>query len=163
MAAKKLTPELAADLVKTAAPALSVIEACFISRALSGDKLKDAIDSLVADGTEGAVDVTVRFQGHLARGEAGDKKATSRALRKATLALLVRRMGLQREAALDLLAEVLIEAQKLGEDAETKLLAEHPEIEEAFGRVDEMVDQLPRIPVAGRVTLSNVRVDKVEE
>lgn len=149
------------EIIAQAAPALSPVEACFVSRALAADKIKDAIDAMVPDNTEATVDVTVRFTGKLARGEAGERKATSRALRKATLALLVRRMGLQRDAALALLTDVLTEAANMGEDAEKALLEECPEIEGAFGAVDKLADALPKIVTSGRVTLSSVKVERV--
>jgi hypothetical protein len=151
----------AAEVVAQAAPALSPVEACFVGRALAAEKVREAIDGLVLEGTEAEIDVTVRFRGQLSRGEAGDRKPTSRALRRGTLALLVRRMGLQRDAALQLLAEVLAEAHALGEDAEKKLLVEHPEVEEAFTKIDEMIDKLPRIETSGRITLKDVRVERV--
>jgi hypothetical protein len=78
-----------------------------------------------------------------------------------TLALLVRRMGIQREAALKLLAEVLKEAQELPEEAEAKLLEEHPEVGEAFGRLDEFISELEPVDARGRVTLSHTHVELI--
>jgi hypothetical protein len=150
-----------AIVVAETAKALSPVEALFIQRALSADRVREALEALVPDGTEADIDVTVRVRGHLKRGESGDRKPTSRALRKATLAVLVRRMGLQREKALELISSVLLEAHELTEDAEKKLLEEHPEVEEAFGKVDAFIDTLPRIPTQGRVGVTDVLVERV--
>lgn len=158
--AKKAVVQPAA-LIADAAKALSPVEAMFVQRALAGEQVKSAIEALVADGAEADIDVTVRFQGHLKRGESGERKPTSRALRKATLALLVRRMGITRDAALELLSAVLVEAHSLGEDAEAKLLEERPEVGEAFGKVDALIETLPAILTSGRVTLSDVAVTRV--
>jgi hypothetical protein len=156
--AKKLEPQ---EVFEAAAGALSPEEALFVQRSLSTKKVKGVIEDLVPNETEAKVDCTVRFTGTLKRGKEHKRKPTSRALRKVTLALLVRRMGIQREAALKLLAEVLKEAQELPEDAEAKLLEEHPEVGEAFERLDEFIAGLEPVDAQGRVTLQHTHVELI--
>jgi len=140
-------------------PGMSPAAVLLIGKVFGKAAVQKAASELVADGSTHEVDVDLHVEGMLSRGKASARKPTSRALRKVTLALLVRRMGLQRAAALKLLAEVLVEAHALDADAEALLLAEHPEVEEAFSEVDRMVDKLPKIPVQGRVTAKSVVVE----
>ena len=155
---KSVSPRVA---VAASAGGLSPLEGLFVQRALSSEGVKHALETLVPSGVVAPVDVTVRFRGTLTRGAETSYKPTARALRCATLALLVRRMGCTREDALSLLTSVLVEAQQLDASAEGLLLAEHPEVGEAFDRVDAFVATLPRIPAQGRVKLLDVTIEKL--
>lgn len=154
-------PAAAPTPASFASSTLSPIEALVLSRAFTSEKEAAVIERAIPSPmVEVPFDFTVRLSGSVKRGKAGDRKPTSRALRKATLALLVRRMGLQRDAALDLLAQVLVEAHQLGEDAERALLEEHPEVSGAFERVDAFIGVLPRIETAGRISL-DLEVERI--
>jgi hypothetical protein len=67
------------------------------------------------------------------------------------MALLVRRMGLQREKALELLAVVMKEALTLGKDASEELLKESG-VADAMAQIqDEVISKLPKTPAKGQV------------
>lgn len=70
------------------------------------------------------------------------------------LALMVKRMGVQREKALDLLREVMTEALKLGKDASEELLAETGVAEAQKQLKDEVISKLPKTPAKGMVRVS---------
>ena len=132
------------------------IEKVFLARAAS--RFAKGAEDAVPDGAKAHVKLLVRVTGVLERGLRGTRKPTSRALSKATLALLIRRMGFQRDQAVWLLVQVLSEAYCLDERAEALLLAAHPEVEEAFKLVDQMVACLPPIQVAGPLTVADVEI-----
>lgn len=67
------------------------------------------------------------------------------------LALMVKRMGVQREKALDLLREVMTEALKLGKDASEELLAETGVAEAQKQLKEEVIAKLPKTPAKGMV------------
>jgi hypothetical protein len=72
----------------------------------------------------------------------------------ASLALLVKRMGVQREAALDVLKAVMVEALSMGKDAQV-LLLEETGVEEAQDQIRSAVlAALPKAPVKGAVKCS---------
>lgn len=69
----------------------------------------------------------------------------------ATVALMLKRMGVQREAALDILRDVMSEAIKLGKDATEQLLTEYGVAETMETLQDEVIAKLPRVPARGQV------------
>lgn len=143
-----------------AAAALTPVEALAISKAIRGTTL-ETVNAQVPDGVLVPVDVTVRIQGLLKRGTGFLRRPTTRVLKTATLALLIRRLGIQREAALALLRDVLLEAHALDEAAAEILLTDHPEVTQAFEAVAALADTLPPIEVRGAVTFENASVTKV--
>jgi len=87
-----------------------------------------------------------------------DKAPTSSIPLLPTCALLLKRMGVQREEALDILKDVMTQALDLGKDA-TKSLLEETGVAEMEKRLkEEVIAKLPRVPVKGAV---NVKPDAV--
>jgi hypothetical protein len=103
------------------------------------------------------VDVTIKV-GEMRVGPDTDKAPTSSIPMLTALALLVKRMGIQREDALQTLREVMVEALDVGADAQRKLLEESG-VAEAEQRIrDEVIAKLPRLPVKGAVLVEGVEV-----
>lgn len=100
---------------------------------------------------EHAVDFTIRVTGSLAKGEDTMKKPTSSIPWLTTLALFVHRSGMQRDAAMALLRDAMIEALNLDKDAEKALLLVSgvSDAKELFE--EEVTSKLPRTPVQGAV------------
>ena len=71
---------------------------------------------------------------------------------KATLALLLNRMGFQRDKAAALIVEVMTEALKADEKADEALAATLKEIEQAEQRVADMTAALPKKTRKGKTT-----------
>jgi dihydroxyacetone kinase-like predicted kinase len=70
-----------------------------------------------------------------------------------TLALMAKRMGIQRESAFEILRSVMTEALSLGKDATTELLAQSG-VEEAMEKIqEEIIAKLPRTPAKGKVVV----------
>lgn len=89
-----------------------------------------------------------------------DKAPTSSIPWLPTCALLLQRMGVQRDAALEILKDVMTEALDLGKDA-TKQLLEQSGVADMEKRLKaEVIEKLPRVPVKGAVTVKadDVRV-----
>ena len=109
-----------------------------------------------------AVDFTVRVTGDLGRAEDGDKKSTSSVLNKLTIALLIKRMGCTKEAALETLAEVMQESMVLGKDRKAaKKILDEVGITAAEKEFDaKVISKLPRTPVMGKVA-ATVNIEKV--
>jgi hypothetical protein len=82
-----------------------------------------------------------------------DKTPTSSIPLLPTLALLLKRMGVQREDALEVLRDVMKQALEMGKDAAKQLLEETgvAEMEERLRQ--EVIEKLPRVPVKGAVTV----------
>jgi hypothetical protein len=87
-----------------------------------------------------------------------DKSPTCSIPMLPAMALLVRRMGLQRDEALKTLREVMGEAIALKSDASSKLLAETGVLEAEEMLRTEVIAKLPRTPVKGAVKVDNVEV-----
>ena len=140
---------------------LNAIETVALAQALSSKEVKAAKGAIAPTGLDEdgkvarvPVDVTVRIQGTLGKGEDFDKVPTVSAPLISAMALLVRRMGVTREAALELLCEVMTEAIELGKDA-NKAILEESGVLEAQGQVKkEVLTRLPKTPVQGRVESS---------
>lgn len=89
-----------------------------------------------------------------------DKAPTSSIPLLPTCALLLKRMGVQRDAALDILKDVMTEALDLGKDATKNLLDETGVADMEKRLKAEVIEKLPRVPVKGAVTVKpdDVRV-----
>lgn len=82
-----------------------------------------------------------------------DKIPTSSIPLLPAMALLLKRMGVQREEALGVLRDVMTQALEMGKDA-TKQLLEETGVAEMEQRLrDEVIAKLPRVPVKGAVTV----------
>lgn len=68
-----------------------------------------------------------------------------------TLALFIKRMGIQREEALDILKDVMTQALDMGTDATKVLLAESGVAEMEKRLKEEVIAKLPRTPTKGAV------------
>lgn len=154
-------PETPAVVLAALSPGFSPTEVKFIQAALSSKSYLEAVEALIPNETQAQIDVTLRARGTLKRGAAGERKGTSRALSKAALALFIRYTGITREAALGALEKALVEAVKLDETAEKKVLEEHPEVGTAFERLDAFTDTLPKIPTRGTFTTADVLIERV--
>jgi len=104
------------------------------------------------------MDLTVRV-GEMRIANDTDKAPTCSIPLLPTLALLLKRMGFQREKALEMLAEVMGEAIALDKDATKALLAETGVKEAQDLLQKDVIAKLPRTPVNGRVTVKDVEVD----
>lgn len=90
-----------------------------------------------------------------------DKAPTSSIPLLPAMALLVRRMGLQRSDALKTLREVMEEAINLKGDASSKLLAETGVAEAEEMLRSEVIAKLPRTPVKGMVKINESDIEVV--
>lgn len=106
------------------------------------------------------MDLTVRV-GEIRIGNDGDKAPTTSIPMLAAMALLVKRMGFQRDKALEVLKEVMEEALTLKEDkAATKALLAETGVADAEKLLkEEVIAKLPRTAVKGRVDVKDVEVD----
>lgn len=84
-----------------------------------------------------------------------DKAPTASIPLLPTCALLLKRMGIQREEALDILKDVMTQALDMGKDATKTLLAESGVADMQDRLKEEVIGKLPRVPVKGAV-----KVDK---
>lgn len=89
-----------------------------------------------------------------------DKAPTTSIPLLPTCALLLKRMGIQREEALDMMREVMVEALDMGKDATQALLDETGVADMEKRLKEEVISKLPRVPVKGavRVNPEHVRV-----
>lgn len=82
-----------------------------------------------------------------------DRAPTSSIPWTSVAALLLKRMGCQRDEALDILKDVMTQALDLGKDPQKQLLEEF-DIQEMEKRLkDEVIAKLPRVPTKGAVTV----------
>jgi len=104
------------------------------------------------------MDLTVRV-GEMRIGADTDKAPTCSIPLLPTLALMIKRMGFQREKALEVLTEVMTQAINLDKDATKALLAETGVADAEKLLKTEVIAKLPRTPVKGAVKVSDVEVD----
>jgi len=104
------------------------------------------------------MDLTVRV-GELRVGTDTDKASTCSIPLLPTLALMIKRMGFQRDKALEVLTEVMTQALNLDKDATKALLAETGVADAEKFLKEEVIAKLPRTPVKGAVKVSDVEVD----
>jgi hypothetical protein len=111
----------------------------------------DLRDSLEPGTYEVDEEVTLTAKGWVTVGEDTTKASTSSIPLLPALALVVKRLGAQRERALTLLREVVTEAMEMDESARAHLL-EETGVGDAMELVKrEVVAKLPRTPVRGSV------------
>lgn len=103
------------------------------------------------------IEVTVKV-GEMRVSPDTDKAPTCAIPMLPALALLVRRMGLQRHEALATLREVMQEALAIKSDASEKLLSETGVAEAEEMIRTEVIAKLPRIAVKGAVKVDDVEV-----
>jgi hypothetical protein len=84
-----------------------------------------------------------------------DRAPTSSIPLLPTCALLLKRMGIQREEALDILKDVMTQALDMGTDATKALLADTGVADMEKRLKEEVISKLPRVPAKGAV-----KVDK---
>lgn len=114
----------------------------------------------VGPGVHSDIELTLTVRvGEMRVAEDTDKAPTCSIPMLAAMALLVKRMGFQREKAFEVLQEVMTEAIKLGKDASSTLLAETGVADAEKAIKTEVIAKLPRTPVKGAVKVSNVEVD----
>jgi hypothetical protein len=104
------------------------------------------------------MDLTVRV-GEIRVAPDTDKAPTCSIPLLPTLALMIKRMGFQREKALEVLRDVMEEAINLDKDATKALLSETGVADAEKTLKKEVISKLPRTPVKGAVKVSNVEVD----
>ena len=123
-----------------------------------GNKLEDAD---VAPGNV-PFDFVVHIKGSLSRGEDTEKTPTSRALTLETMALFIHRMGIQREKALEILVDVMMD-NVIREESTKEALMEVTGVKAAKERLATEMAKLPKTPVKGQVRLSLDVVEAVTE
>jgi hypothetical protein len=107
-------------------------------------------------------DFAVRVSGHAVREQDTQKTPTCRALTLETLALFIRRAGVQRDRALDILVDVLRENVMMDKDQKDALLKETG-VAEAKERLALEMAKLPKTPVKGKFKFGrDVMVERVE-
>ena len=104
------------------------------------------------------MDLTVRV-GEIRIAPDTDKAPTCSIPMLAAMALLVKRMGFQRDKALEVLAEVMQEAINLDKDAKKALMAETGVADAEKALKTGVIAKLPRTPVKGAVKVEDVEVD----
>lgn len=138
----------AASTAPRALPSLDAVEVVALSRAIAEKEAKQAVELGLAEGTGPvAVDFTVRVTGTVERGLPSERKATSKLLSKAALALVLQRCGVTGPAAVELLADCLKAAVDADESLQEQL---EGEVRLAFERVEAAIGTTT-IKVAGSV------------
>lgn len=95
--------------------------------------------------------VTLHVTGAVSVSADTEKAPTSSIPMLPTLALLLKRMGVQREKAMTMIFEVMKEALELGKDATAELLAETGVAEAEEALKEQVIARLPKTPVKGQV------------
>lgn len=101
-----------------------------------------------------SVDMIVHIKGAVKVGAPTQAKPTASLPTKAVIAMLLRRMGVQREAAKEVLLDILTRIYE-GEKVEDDIL-QMTGVEEAFKALDEVLSRAPKIERAGRTTTTLV-------
>ena len=141
------------DLTPEAALAIEVGVKEALKKVFDGD----ARDKVAPDQTiEGMVLNLTLEVGALTIGHDTDKAPTASIPLLPTLALMVRRMGVQRDAALALLKETMTEALTLDKDAMKRLLDDQGVAEAEQMVKNEVIATLPRTPVKKAVKAKDV-------
>ena len=142
----ELTPELALAIER------GVEEALKAYAKTQGDPRDLAAPDQKVEGL--VINLTLEV-GEMSIGHDTDKTPTTSIPMLPTLALLVKRMGATREAALTMLKEVMTEALSLGKDASAMLLLESGVAETEKAIKDEVIATLPRSPVKKTVKVKD--------
>ena len=98
------------------------------------------------------IDATIRVKGQIKVGEDYSRTPTASIPLLPTMALLIKRMGFQRDKALALLTECVTEALQSGEKVEDMLESAIPGLADALKRVQDTMSALPTVSVKGPVT-----------
>lgn len=148
--AQKLTPELALALETGVKEALKT----------AFGKEEDPRDLVAPDSKiEGlTLNVTLSMT-ELTFGHDTDKMPTCSIPLLPTLALMIRRMGATREAALETLREVMTEALTLDKDATESLLQESGVADAEKAIKEQVIAKLPRTPVRKTVKAKGVSLE----
>lgn len=125
--------------------------------------LKKVVDTEARDqlgpGVHKDIEVTLTVKvGEMRIAQDTDKAPTASIPTKAAMALLLKRMGFQRDEAMDTLKEVMEEALTCDTKAEKALLAELGVTEIEQELKERVIAKLPRTPVKGKVDLTDVDV-----
>ena len=96
--------------------------------------------------------------GEVVIGHDTDKAPTTSIPWLAAMGLLIRRMGLQREAAMDIIREAVTQALTLGDDAEKAILSETGVGDAVETLKKEIIDRLPRTKVRKGFSTDGVTV-----
>ena len=116
--------------------------------AISKFKLTDAEKASIPEGVYD-YDFVALFRGSMSKGADTDKAPTCSIPLIATLSLLIRRMGVTRPEAIELIREVMTEAIELGTNASKQLLEQSGVLEAQQLVKKEVIDKLPRTHVNG--------------
>lgn len=95
--------------------------------------------------------VTIALDGTVKVSADTDKVPTCSIPLLPALALMVKRMGIQREKALTVLREVMVEALEMSKDAREELLKQTGAAEAEKQLKEQVLAKLPRQPVKGTV------------
>lgn len=106
------------------------------------------------------VDFTVRITGDMGRADDTEKESTCSIPLLATCALLLRNMGCTRDGAVAKLVEAMQEAMELDTKAKNTILAEMGVAQAEADFKAQVVSQLPKTPVLGKVA-HDLEVTKV--
>ena len=118
---------------------------------LFSDAAKEQRDTVPVGDHDVSEIVTLQVTGCVSVSPDTEKLPTSSIPMLPTLALLLKRMGVQRERAMELIREVMQEALELHKDATAKLLEETGVAECEKALKDEVIAKLPKTPVKGQV------------
>lgn len=138
-------------------------ESLIVAKVFDNKETKEKLRAKVGStGVYEPFDFTARFVGEVRIGRDYSRKATANFLRKSLLALLLKRLGAQREWIIENLPEIIKEVIELGEAEEEALFKSMPEFAEAMEHVEKMVANMKPIRAKGAVSLRGVTVEKLE-
>lgn len=127
---------------------LNNIELLALSKSVK-DALTKSMSESTAPGTY-PVDFTVHVTGTVQKGQDTTKVPTSRIPTLAAMALMIQRLGIQRDRSVELLMECVKQAIELDGDAEEALL-EKSGVREMEARLKQEIRKLPPTKVNGPV------------
>lgn len=125
--------------------------------------LKNVVDaearSEVGPGVHRDIEVSLTVKvGEMRIAQDTDKAPTASIPVKAALALMLKRMGFQREEAMETLKEVMEQALSFDKSAEKELMAELGVADIEKELKERVLSKLPRTPVKGKVDVKDVDV-----
>jgi hypothetical protein len=129
---------------------LTALEKIALQKSVPTKALKMARGEIAVGSHE--VDFTLHIKGTVQVEADTSKVSTVSVPLKETMAFLIRRMGITREAAKKALVEAMQDAIKETSRGEGSILESHPEIAEALEQVNLLMKELPMTPVKGDVT-----------
>lgn len=155
---------------------LAPMEALVVQKALSKDGVSAAVRNAVGPTPSTSVDkktgkpkhdfvdveFTARFSASVRVSADGDRRATSNFLRKSLLAMILKRSGVQADWIEKNLPGIVMEILQMKKTEEEALFKSMPAFRDAMARVDAMIDELPRIPAKGQVSVKDVEISVVE-